>query len=222
MSHPSFFEYQSSMQIPRYFAFAGYPLTPRPYRWVVFRKGKMPRIVWETFWHYLNPMTYIDTVRYIWQRGTRGYADCDWWNLNCYIATVNLGVLRMLRDRAHGYPADLATDNPLNNTIQAICWSDQEDTNEGFNEWKRILDKMILGFEAYLQLANDTEFAPEECWGDRTDWDCDDADAFLEKLNDPNRKGFDRELYEQWRKPLQEQMDEGFALYAKHFHNLWD
>lgn len=193
-------------ELPKYFAF-GYPLIPRPYRWFV---RKPFRIVWGTVWHYANPMTYYDTVKYFWQRGSRGYADCDWWNLNSYVASVNLGLLHNLREKAHGYPSGLNESDPL----------DEEDTDTNFLLWQQTLDKMILGFEAYIQMANDTECSPEACWGDPIgDVSCDEM---IRQLNDPNRNGFNMGLYEEWRKPLQQQMDEGFALYAKYFHSLWD
>ena len=190
---------QPKKELPKYFAFGGYPLLPHPYRWYVTDPF---RIVWQTPWHYLNPMTYWKTVKYFWQRGSRGYADCDWWNLNSYMAEVNLHLLQQLRAEAHGFPATL------------------DHVEDGEREWMAILRKMILGFEACIQLTNEAECAPAECWGDPIgDGDFNET---MRQLNDPSRKGFDPDLFEKWRKPLQQQMDEGFALYAKHFHSLWD
>lgn len=39
-----------------------------------------------------------------WQRSTRGWADCDVWNLDEYLARVISGSVMALRDQAHGYP----------------------------------------------------------------------------------------------------------------------
>ena len=72
-------------------------------------------------------------VKFFLQRGFRGYADIDWWNLNDYLSEWIPGALRKIRD-GHGYPGRGEADTP--------------------EKWRKILNKMIKGFEAYKEKDN--------------------------------------------------------------------
>lgn len=43
-------------------------------------------------------------AKWFWQRGRRGWADCDTWSFDWYLAGVIAGGLEHLRTRTHGYP----------------------------------------------------------------------------------------------------------------------
>ncbi len=45
-------------------------------------------------------------VYWKWQRATRGYADCDVWNLNTYLLTWLPSAIRQLRDTGNSYPGE--------------------------------------------------------------------------------------------------------------------
>jgi hypothetical protein len=72
----------------------------------------------------LNPRTYYKAVKWFSQRGLRGWADCDAWNLDNYLDAVLPSAIRSLK-KAHSYPPDLTPD-----------------------EWNEILEKMAVGFKA--------------------------------------------------------------------------
>src|SRR5438552_287637 len=41
-----------------------------------------------------------------WQRGRRGWADCDTWNMDYHLAEIIGPMLRHLAETSHGFPAD--------------------------------------------------------------------------------------------------------------------
>ena len=91
----------------------------------------------ELYWWFLRllrkPGEGHQAVRFFFQRGFRGYADIDWWNLNDYLSEWIPGALRKIRD-GHGYPGRGEADTP--------------------EKWRKILNKMIKGFEAYKEKDN--------------------------------------------------------------------
>lgn len=46
-------------------------------------------------------------IRWSWQRIKRGYADCDWWNMDSYLQRLIPEMLQELRTNRHGSPAYL-------------------------------------------------------------------------------------------------------------------
>ncbi len=56
----------------------------------------------------------FNSIKYFYQRGRRGWADCDVWNLDTYLVRVVSESLVALGDTTHGYPArldDLSTED---------------------------------------------------------------------------------------------------------------
>lgn len=68
-------------------------------------------------------------IKYFIQRGKRGYADCDVWNLNDYLADMLFDALKQLNREKLGYPCNYPEE-----------------------EWTKILNDMIAGFRAYKQM----------------------------------------------------------------------
>ena len=64
-------------------------------------------------------------IYWFFQRGTRGWADCDSWNLNSYIQNIVVGGVSSLRENSDCYPMQLESE-----------------------QWNEILDKIIIGFKA--------------------------------------------------------------------------
>lgn len=71
-------------------------------------------------------------LRGCWQRAFRGYADCDWWDMDYYLVKIILPMLKELRKNSHAYPGDLTEE-----------------------KWTVLLDEMILGFEAAKRVCDD-------------------------------------------------------------------
>lgn len=54
-------------------------------------------------WYVYHPRDAWRELRWMWQRATRGYAECDVWNLGDYVLKVLPPALRELANQAHTY-----------------------------------------------------------------------------------------------------------------------
>lgn len=148
---------------------------------------------------YINPRTYILTVKYFYQRGTRGYADCDYWDLNTYMEDVLLGVIKDLKLHHHGFPATLTEQS-----------------------WEAVLDEIIIGLEASKTLRDipDEFFTKEEATFEKI---LTGKFAGLYKMMYPDGViPFDTEAYAIWKIPLEKQQKRAQHLLIKHWKNLLD
>lgn len=74
----------------------------------------------------------LKEIKWFIQRGMRGYADCDVWDFDEYIARVLVGGLKKLKEDSYSYPASV----------------------ESPEAWAAALETMIEGFEASLSFKN--------------------------------------------------------------------
>lgn len=70
-------------------------------------------------------------VKWFFQRGKRGWADCDTWNFDWYLSNVIIGGLEYFRDNNHSYPSELSS----------------------VEEWNSVLDQMIDGFKSWQKIV---------------------------------------------------------------------
>jgi len=93
-------------------------------------------------WYISHPLGFIKDlygdIRAFYQRGTRGWADCDTWGLNYYLSCLLPQALKRLRDNSMGCPSEL-----FDVTNEDNC-----------HKWKDILNEMIEGFEAYRKFED--------------------------------------------------------------------
>jgi len=63
---------------------------------------------------------HIKRIKWFIQRGQRGYADCDWWNMNAYLIRIILPMLREMRSSSIGYPGwgEASTPKKWNNILE--------------------------------------------------------------------------------------------------------
>lgn len=64
-------------------------------------------------------------MKWFYQRGKRGYADCDVWSLDCYLARWMPEALLKLKNISHAYPNRMSEKG-----------------------WNKKIDRMVLGFMA--------------------------------------------------------------------------
>lgn len=70
-------------------------------------------------------------IKWFFQRGKRGYSDCDAWGLYSYLLDWLPKAIRNMRDCKNGYPMGLT-----------------------FKKWQKILTKMAKGFDSGKRLSN--------------------------------------------------------------------
>lgn len=70
----------------------------------------------------------VREIGWFFSRAKRGWATCDWWNLDGYLARLLSGALREFAAKGMSHPPDLSPE-----------------------EWERRLLKMAEGFAAYLR-----------------------------------------------------------------------
>ena len=61
-------------------------------------------------------------IKWFIQRGKRGWADCDTWNFDTYIARVIKEGTEYLLEHQHGYPSGL-TDKKWREILKEIVWA---------------------------------------------------------------------------------------------------
>ena len=103
------------------------------------------------------------------------------WNLDITLTELILPRLKAFKEMDRmGYPV-----------IEGIDPQDEKKTTE---TWEGILDDMIKGFEAHLQLAKDSTYDGDE----------------------------DFDYVSQREEQLDKVIDKGLLLFAKHYKSLWD
>lgn len=112
-----------------------------------------------------------DTEKHKTERAEQGFSTYDWWNFFDYISWVNINALEKFKTGA-GYPGNLS----------------------GMDEWSDLLDQMIDGFKAAIEIGNMEYYDPDD---NREENDARAAAVVARK-------------------------DKGLALYAKYFTSLWD
>ena len=144
-------------------------------------------------------------IKYIYQKIRYGFSGRDLWSLD---HTITDFVLPRLISFRHG-GGNSSYDGPSGSPLLEGYTEDQFD--EMYEEWLRILDKMILAFEYHKLDMEDVESGL-------------DSDRLL---MDKDRITFptDNEEWEEYKKEAEKRdkiMEEGFALFAKYYRNLWD
>lgn len=87
---------------------------------------------------------YRDLIAF-WQRGKRGWANRDTWNMDVYLATVLGPMLRHLAATDLGCPPGFGTEIKEGMNIM-----DMESNHEA---WKAYLEEIASGFDAYLAVS---------------------------------------------------------------------
>jgi len=98
-------------------------------------------------------------IKWFIQRGKRGWADCDTWNFDTYIAGVIRGGTEYLLKHGHGYPSALTDE-----------------------KWREILKEIVWAFD-YLCAETDIWWKNVECFGSQY------ADEYQRKQRKRARKG---------------------------------
>jgi len=138
----------------------------------------------HTYWpvyRFFNNAPYRTYIKRPLQRAIRGYDESAHWSLDYHFCKVILPPLKELREKTHGHPS----------------------TIDSFDEWKKILDEMIEGFELADKMTDGFAIFQED----------------FDKLPDHMKKVYQKPHCEIISK---EKRDRAFDLFKEHFHALWD
>lgn len=124
------------------------------------------------------------------QKKNRSIKYKDIYSLDNTIARFVLPRLKFFKKNIIGYPPDIT-----------------------FEEWKDILNKMILAFELILD-KSEPNFGELKFNTEKTD------NGHWKMVKDPGST-FDTEAYMKWHKDRQKTIEEGLKLFAEHFQDLW-
>lgn len=92
-------------------------------------------------------MNIYKSIKWFIQRGRRGYADCDVWSFDSYIAKMISSGIRTLKKSHHGCPRELWDEGAVNQE----CW-----------RWEEILEDIAQGFDASQKILDMDYFFIEE------------------------------------------------------------
>lgn len=183
-----------------------YPLFRNSYR----------RFCWPWWKEYLTPSTYWRTLKYFFQRGYRGYADCDCWDMDSYLEATMLGMFKRYRGNLMGYPCS------LENGPYAPGEEPEGYQGNGMELWKDILDEIIQGLEAGRELRME-DTVPEGTYSDEPlEWEPLPENDKLMRLKDTGTPRFNAELFKAWEAPLLKKRARAGHLIRKHWGSFWD
>lgn len=152
-------------------------------------------------------MKILRDIKHIYQKIRYGYSGRDLWSLDHTITDFVLPRLISFRNGGGNSYLDGPSGSPL---LEGYT---EEQHDEMYEEWLRILDKMILAFEYHKLDMEDVESGID---ADQLFVDEPDGRVTL-----PNQD----EKWEEYKKEAERRdkvMEEGFALFAKYYRNLWD
>jgi hypothetical protein len=61
-------------------------------------------------------------IKWFWQRGSRGWADCDTWSIDYHLCRIIPPMIRKLKKNDHGYPYDLSSKQ-WHKILNNIAWT---------------------------------------------------------------------------------------------------
>lgn len=177
--------------------------------------------VWPWWKHWFSPNTYYYWMKFKIQRAQRGWADCDTWSLDHYLAEWLPDALAHLKKNKHGIPSDIFTEQE-NSREDPEGWigPDAAAMERAEKEWDSVLNQIIEAFRAH-QRMHDSAHGYEKELGP---WPmCPQKRHFLCDCQ-PYRAQSSQYIQDQ--KPLiardQNIFEHGMVLFAKHFGSLWD
>lgn len=168
--------------------------------------------IWPWWKHYLSPSTYYYYVKYKWQRANRGWADCDIWSLDCYLAEWLPDALQKLKQDKHGTPIQVFPSEPeylkTDGNANELGWK------IAIQKWDDIMTAMIEGFAAKCRLDSHEHLR-------RLTKDYNDD--WLIENRQPSEKM--KQIYAECDKleaADRKIMEKGLSLFVEHFESLWD
>jgi len=103
---------------------------------ILSRKLTLFERVWFPVRRFVLDIPYnLRKVKWFFQRGKRGWADCDTWGIDYYLARIIPEMLRHMQENAHSYPGYGKAST--------------------YGKWIDLLEEMIEGWEAAKRVCED-------------------------------------------------------------------
>ena len=148
-----------------------------------------PKHIWS------NIEDFFYWIKYFFQRGWRGWANCDTWGMDGYLLEVMIPMMKHLKETKHGHPA---------------CYTEKR--------WDKIMDKMISGLEAgdrFLEGDYFDEIQPD--WASEIT-----GENLLDKINKHPIKKSTWTKYNQMSRKDEKEFHRAMELINRDFFALWD
>ena len=84
-------------------------------------------------------MNSINQMKWFFQRGKRGCAECDFWDFNNYLIDIIMAGIEYLKNHSHGCPSEFYDETNINNECE---------------KWIIVLDEILEGFKAGKRIIN--------------------------------------------------------------------
>jgi len=161
------------------------------------KKHPIYYMIYGWYWRVYYIITGIPLqIRTFFQRGKKGIAESDIWNLHDYLSKVTIEGLKYIKEYGIGVPT----------------WEEGMKEGEATKKWHEILDTLIWTFEIAQKISDGNVYYLRNV-KDRKSWR-----EVCKKLNKKhpeyeNRVMTDKEI---------RKYDKGWRLFKKYYYSLWD
>jgi len=162
------------------------------------------------------PETATFYIKRSYQRSVRGWADTDIWSIPSFNSPVMVGMIKRLKKTKTGIPCKIFDDS--SNMSDKSC-------NLAMKKWNKILDKIIKTFEVADKI---TKF--HWIYQNSEEYDY----SLVRKWKKLNKEGKEKRIKRVGKDPFEEdyvhvmtkkeckEYEEGWNLFVKHYHDLWN
>ena len=146
-------------------------------------------------WFWDNPRDLIDNIKWVIQRGRRGYSDCDVWGLDYYLSNMIPKALKHLKKTQ---------------TILPTWKFGKESEDVALKRWHNIMDTIIYTFEIANKIGEENYiYCPSKSYNNK---------IYIELRESMIKLDFTTIMtLEECKK-----YEEGWKYFQKHFFSLWD
>jgi len=155
---------------------------------------RLKNIYYSLYRFYKSVLGIPRDIKHFIQRGRRGYADCDLWGFDYYLAEIIPKAMKYLKENKMGCPQE---------------YFDEGEEND-CERWDVELDKIILGFEAYTHLE-DSDYIEV--------FDLPEGET---KTIAGFKVNYDHKINEEKRKMWEDQFQVGLKVFAHNYGSYWD
>jgi hypothetical protein len=148
----------------------------------------------------------------------------DTWSMDHTLSLIVLPMLKQLKERKHGAPADMegfgrcSYNNGTQTHFGFYKQGDEDADAAGFTQWDGILEKMIWSFTEIVKDEDPDFWIVKPVWHDKWDDNWVEEENGMSRLKIKSAGKVDTDAMREYHKKVQE----GLSLFGKYYRNLWD